>query len=58
MRDARVTSVLIGASKAGQIRENVAALEKPDFSQEELERIDKCAQEGGVNMWAESSNAG
>ena len=35
-----VASVLIGASRAGQIEENVKALEKPDFSDDELARID------------------
>ncbi|MFP4617775.1 MAG: L-glyceraldehyde 3-phosphate reductase [Spirochaetaceae bacterium] len=58
LRDKRVTSVLIGASRPEQIRENIKALEKPDFSEEELEEIEKYAKEGGVNLWAASSNAG
>jgi L-glyceraldehyde 3-phosphate reductase len=58
LRDPRVTSVLIGASKVAQIEENVGALEKLDFSNEELQKIEPHAQEGGVNMWAASSNAG
>ena len=36
-----VTSVLIGASKAEQILENLDSLKQPDFSEEELRRIDK-----------------
>jgi len=40
LRDSRVTSALIGASSVKQIEENVAALDKLDFSPEELKRID------------------
>ncbi|MCF7929713.1 MAG: L-glyceraldehyde 3-phosphate reductase [Spirochaetales bacterium] len=58
LRDRRITTVLIGASRPEQIRENIKALEKPDFSAEELEEIEQYAKEGGVNIWAASSNAG
>lgn len=40
LRDRRVTSALIGASRVEQIEENVAALERLAFSQEELDAID------------------
>lgn len=40
LRDARVTSTLIGASKPKQIVENVAAAGKTNFSAEELGRIE------------------
>ncbi len=40
LRDARVTSALIGASRPQQIRENTAALETAAFSDEELKRIE------------------
>lgn len=40
LRGGRVTSALIGASRVSQIEENVAALQKPDFSPDELERIE------------------
>jgi L-glyceraldehyde 3-phosphate reductase len=40
LREGRVTSSLIGASKVSQIRENVAALARLDFSADELDRID------------------
>ncbi|MEK5178082.1 L-glyceraldehyde 3-phosphate reductase [Paenibacillus odorifer] len=40
LRGGKVTSALIGASKVDQIEENIAALAKPDFSPEELERIE------------------
>ena len=41
LRDPRMTSVIIGASKPQQITDAVASLEKPDFSAEELARIDR-----------------
>lgn len=40
LRDGDVTSVLIGASKPEQIRENVKIVEKTSFTREELDRID------------------
>lgn len=58
LRDERVTTVLVGASKVSQIEDNVAALERLQFSDDELKEIDKYAQEGGINMWAASSDAG
>lgn len=58
LRDPRVTSVLIGASSTRQIRENVAALERLDFSEDELERIERYATDSSINIWAQSSEAG
>ncbi len=55
LRDRRVTSVLIGASKASQVVENVAALKNLAFSAEELAEIDRDATEGGVDLWAKPS---
>lgn len=40
LRGGKVTSALIGASRVTQIEENIAALSQPEFSQEELERIE------------------
>ncbi|MBY0010999.1 L-glyceraldehyde 3-phosphate reductase [Paenibacillus typhae] len=40
LRDGKVTSALIGASRISQIEENIACLTHPAFSQEELDRID------------------
>ena len=57
LRDPRVTSALIGASSVEQLEENIAALERLDFSDEELEEIDRHAVEAGINLWAESSSA-
>ncbi|WP_175938779.1 L-glyceraldehyde 3-phosphate reductase [Caballeronia sp. BCC1704] len=55
LRGGRVTSVLIGASRAEQVTENVGALKNLEFSQEELAEIDKYAQEGGINLWEKPS---
>ncbi|CAG9237579.1 L-glyceraldehyde 3-phosphate reductase [Paraburkholderia sabiae] len=55
LRDARVTSALIGASKAEQVRENVAALKNLSFTAEELAEIDRYATEGSVNLWEKPS---
>jgi L-glyceraldehyde 3-phosphate reductase len=55
LRDERVTSALIGASSVAQLEGNVAALDRLDFSQDELEEIDRYAVDSGINLWAESS---
>ncbi|WP_028590014.1 L-glyceraldehyde 3-phosphate reductase [Paenibacillus massiliensis] len=47
LREGRVTSALIGASRPEQIEENVAALSNLDFSTEELERIDSILHSSG-----------
>jgi L-glyceraldehyde 3-phosphate reductase len=41
LREGRVTSALIGASKVSQIEENVAALENLSFTSDELARIEE-----------------
>ncbi|MBW5447022.1 L-glyceraldehyde 3-phosphate reductase [Cohnella sp. CFH 77786] len=41
LRGGRVTSVLIGASKVGQLDDNVAIVNHPEFSAEELARIEE-----------------
>ena len=56
LRDPRVTSALIGASRPEQVSENVAALDNLEFTAEELTAIDGHAQEGGVNLWARPSH--
>ncbi len=42
-------------SSVRQLEENVAALERLTFSEEELDRIDEHAVEAGINLWAASS---
>jgi L-glyceraldehyde 3-phosphate reductase len=56
LRDARVTSALIGASSVEQLEQNVAALGALGFEAAELEEIDRLAIEGGINLWARSSS--
>jgi L-glyceraldehyde 3-phosphate reductase len=41
LRDPRVTSVLIGASSVRQLEDNVACVDGPAFTEDELEAIDK-----------------
>jgi L-glyceraldehyde 3-phosphate reductase len=55
LRDPVVTSALVGASSVGQLEQNVAALNKPEFSPSELAEIDRYATESGINLWAASS---
>jgi L-glyceraldehyde 3-phosphate reductase len=55
LRDPRVTSALIGASRVAQLEQNVAALRHRDFSAGELAEIDRHATESHINIWAASS---
>ncbi|HVW49687.1 MAG TPA: L-glyceraldehyde 3-phosphate reductase [Trinickia sp.] len=55
LRDARVSSALIGASRPEQVRENVGALANLAFSHEEIAEIDRYATEGGINLWEKPS---
>jgi L-glyceraldehyde 3-phosphate reductase len=55
LRDPRMTSTLVGASSVEQLEMNVAALERPDFTVEELDEIDRFATESDINIWAASS---
>ncbi|MEU2297533.1 L-glyceraldehyde 3-phosphate reductase [Streptomyces antibioticus] len=54
LRDERVTSLVIGASRAEQVEQNVAALTNLSFTAEELAEIDKYAVEGGVDLWRQA----
>ena len=40
-----MTSVLIGASKSSQVLDNIAAINKVCFSEEELKKIDEIVKE-------------
>jgi len=55
LRDPRVTSTLVGVSSVEQLEANVAALDRLDFTDDELEAIDRSATESGINLWARSS---
>jgi L-glyceraldehyde 3-phosphate reductase len=55
LRDDRVSSALIGASSVGQLEDSLGALERLDFSDDELAEIDRHATDAGLNLWARSS---
>jgi L-glyceraldehyde 3-phosphate reductase len=57
LRDPRVTSALIGASSVRQLENSVGAVANLDFTDEELDTIDRHAVEGGINLWAGPSQA-
>src|SRR6188472_28723 len=57
LRHQGVTSALIGASSVEQLEANVAALDRLDFSDDELAEIDRYATESDINLWARSSEA-
>jgi L-glyceraldehyde 3-phosphate reductase len=58
LRDPRVTSALIGASRWTQIEDALGALDNIEFTPDELEQIDRYAVEGDINIWAGSSEHG
>jgi L-glyceraldehyde 3-phosphate reductase len=55
LRDPRVTSALVGASSVRQLEQTLGALERLDFSDEELATIDRHAVDAGINIWEASS---
>jgi L-glyceraldehyde 3-phosphate reductase len=55
LRDRRVTSALVGVSSVAQLEANIAAIERLDFTSEELEEIERHATDSGINIWAASS---
>lgn len=55
LKDPRITSALIGASRPEQVEDCAKAIETPDFSQEELAEIDRYARDGFINIWAASA---
>ncbi len=56
LRDPRMTSTLVGASSVAQLEANVRALDRLEFSDEELAAIDRFATESDINIWAGSSD--
>ncbi len=57
LRDTRMTSALIGASRVSQIEDAVKALGNLTFSEAELDAIDDRAREAGINIWKRSSTS-
>ncbi|HWX78967.1 MAG TPA: L-glyceraldehyde 3-phosphate reductase [Steroidobacteraceae bacterium] len=58
LKNPAVTSALVGASSWPQIEESLGALRNASFTPAELERIDAHARDGGLNIWAASSQSG
>jgi L-glyceraldehyde 3-phosphate reductase len=56
LRDARVTSALIGASRPTQITELAQIMANLNFTADELKAIDQHAVEGGINLWQRPSS--
>jgi L-glyceraldehyde 3-phosphate reductase len=57
LRDPRVTSTLIGASSVAQLEDNLGALDRLDFDDDELAEIERYATDAEINIWATSSEA-
>ncbi len=57
LRDPRVTSALVGASSVAQLEDTVAALQRADFTADELAAIDAHAVDAGINLWRGPSTA-
>ncbi len=55
LRDPRMTSTLIGASSVAQLEDSLGALQRLDFSDDELAEIDRFATDSDINLWARSS---
>ncbi|MFT4082221.1 MAG: L-glyceraldehyde 3-phosphate reductase [Nocardioides sp.] len=58
LRDPRVTSVLIGASRPEQVTDCVGAIGNLEFSADELAAIDEHAVDGGIDLWRGARAAG
>jgi L-glyceraldehyde 3-phosphate reductase len=56
LRDPRITSALIGARTVEQLDDSLDATQGLHFAEEELAAIDKAAEDGGINIWSESSD--
>lgn len=55
LREERVTTALIGASKPSQVIDCAGVVGNLEFSADELSQIDKITQEEDINLWARSS---
>jgi len=56
LRDTRMTTALIGASRPEQIEDCVEALANLNFDNRELLELDRYAVESNVNLWSASSS--
>ena len=55
LREEKITTALIGASKPEQVVDCVGAIGNLTFTPEELTEIDRVAAEEDINLWARSS---
>ncbi len=51
LRQPTVTSALIGSSSDEELDQHLDALNTPTFSGDELSRIDKYADQSGIDLW-------
>jgi len=58
LKNPTVTSALVGASSWAQIQDSLGALQNGAFTSAELAQIDSHASDGGLNIWAASSQSG
>ncbi|GMA23320.1 oxidoreductase [Luteimicrobium album] len=58
LRDERVTSLVIGASRPEQLDQNVLALEDLSFTSAELAEIDRLAVDAGIDLWRDARLTG
>ena len=57
LRDRHVTSALIGARNVAQLDNSLDAVKKLDFTPDELNAIDRFAQEGNIDIWKTAREA-
>lgn len=57
LRDERMTALVVGASSVKQLEENVEALDRLNFSEDELRRIDEYAVNSGIDLWADARSS-
>jgi len=58
LKNPAITSALVGASSWPQIQDSLGALQNNAFTPAELSQIDAHASDGGLNIWAASSQSG
>ena len=51
LRDKRVTSALIGARSVEQLDNSLDAIKKLQFTEDELQEIDRYAEDGSLDLW-------
>lgn len=55
LKNGRITSALVGASRPEQIVDSAKAIDNLNFTDAELAEIDRYAQDASINIWAESA---